>query len=358
MNGSRLSRGFVYSSLLVCAGVFGSAYHPARPTISVLIGHPSGKGGAVITATTSSQQLGGTEHDGTCEAALFSSDPSMSMSFDNSSIGVYASALFASDGTSYGGKTLKTETSGWPEPWHAAIWTSMSSAPTDLHPSGFFGSEILAMDSSGQGGFGYTSANGAKHPLLWSGSAASAVDLLPSGFDSGSVNSVLSGVQGGTVKAASGVWQAATWSGTAASFTNETPSGYQGGDILAMSSSDMVGWALPNGGGATEPLERHAFLWNGGTPIDLHPSSGAYSSVAKASDGSTIVGMFFATSADDAPPHACLWTGESASAFVDLHALLPSGYSSSVATGVYGNTVVGYATKPGQEENDAVIWQL
>ena len=179
----------------------------------------------------------------------------------------------------------------------------------DLHPlSGYTSSQAFAASGSQQLGYG-TTMFGQNHGLLWSGTAASMVDLNPAGF----TETYAAGMSG-TTQVGTG-WGAATsnrnhavmWSGSAASLVDLNPTGWLSSQAWSTSGGFQTGWA-----------------WNNNTTFDFH---------------------------------AYVWSGTAASG-INLHSLLPSNYTTSLAFGIDSATgnIVGMAHNGTLNRDEAVMW--
>lgn len=246
----------------------------------------------------------------------------------------------------------------------AVIWHGSSTAVDNLAPPGVANSIIESAQGTAQGG--YAVYGTVAHAALWHGTAASFTDLNPTVATHGSsINAVYGNDQGGNWFGSAGE-RAAMWSGTAGSFHDMAPPGSTNSVIFGMGPGQQVGsFATPtvenghacvwSGTPASEVdlngsldasqayatdgrhqvgtgdmpggARSHAMLWSGSASnsVDLNPA-GADSSEAHAVSGPYEAGYFFVGPA----AYACLWQGTAAS-FVNLHQLLPPGFTSSYA---------------------------
>jgi hypothetical protein len=263
---------------------------------------------------------------------------------------------------------------------HALLWTGSSRTAVDLHPQGFLMSSAFATSGGVQVGSG-SPVSGGLHALKWMGSASSVVDLAPNGAisaasgisgdqivgcgqmggfdfhallwtsqgvidlhpDGFSLSTALStdGVhQVGRGDTISGAQHALLWSGTAQSAVDLHPAGYENSVANGVSGGQQVGVGSVGGRG-------HALLWTGSAAsvVDLHPR-GFDSTSALAVAGGLQVGTGLVSGRN----RALLWSG-SADSVVDLHALLPPGFSGSLAHGIdaSGNII-------GTADNHAILW--
>jgi hypothetical protein len=229
----------------------------------------------------------------------------------------------------------------------------------------------------------------------WFGNLSDWTGLNPSGATSSAINSVFGGQQVGRVNIINFTDEAALWTGNAASYVNLNPAGAHSSNAFGIGGNQQVGYALfPGSNYAT------ASLWTG-TPESwksLHPL-GANSSFAYATSGTMQVGIVESNSIGKASlwygsaeswvdlspagspdscafgisgitqvgyvrfvgggPRASLWRGTSAS-WVNLHSLLPTVFSESIATSVYSDSakfiVGGYGYNLVQNQYQALLW--
>jgi len=201
-----------------------------------------------------------------------------------------------------------------------------------LGPSGSVTSNGSAVSSGGQVGTVTIQSN--SHAAFWTGTSSSLIDLHPSGWASSYASGIFGNFQVGGATDAQGNGHAAAWNGTASSFMDLNPTGSTGSFANAVFGDWIVGGYF-----ATSPSNEHAVLWVGsaGNFVDLNPT-GSNLSLATATDGVSIVGAAMGGS------DAALWLGGTSAGFVDLMPGQHSqfGYSYSIATGVSGNTQVGW----------------
>lgn len=201
-------------------------------------------------------------------------------------------------------------------PPHAALWDASTGSLTDLYPGGN-GTYALGVGGGKQVGY---DIKGELNAVMWSGSAKSMVSLHPlRGFDA----SVASATDGATQVGYGGVDvqifvekrgrrvrfnYPLVWTGTAASAQMLSLGGYRDGYATAVKGTEICGY--------------------GSVGIPAGPIT-AY--------------------------HAIAWTGTNHT-FVDLHAFVPAGYTSSRASGVdaQGNISGTITTSAGASH--AVIW--
>jgi hypothetical protein len=231
---------------------------------------------------------------------------------------------------------------------HAMLWSGSAASFVDLHPaSGYTTSGAYGVGGTQQAGFGKTTSN-REHAMVWTGGADSFIDLHPA---SGFTQSIAYGTSGtqqvGSGTTTGGAQHALLWSDSASSVIDLHPSAFTATQAFAASGAQQVG----AGRGPTTGLGLHALLWNGSADsyVDLHPGGRFTSSVALGTDGEHQVGYV-------GSGVAWVWSG-SAESGINLHALLPIGYSFSIATSVSGNTVYGYGMGPTGAYH-ALAWTL
>ncbi|MEQ1823068.1 MAG: hypothetical protein ABL949_11200 [Fimbriimonadaceae bacterium] len=229
--------------------------------------------------------------------------------------------------------------------FRAGYWTGSAASWVSLHPSA--ATESRLTDAIGGQQVGYITTPGAYQACLWNGTAASFVNLHPAGATLSQAFGAGDGKQVGYALVA-GRYDASLWNGAAAGWVNLSPTG------SVESSAECVGGGRQGGYAAIGGF-RQAGLWSGTAAswVSLHPT-GAAASVISDMSGDVQVGYAkFGTS-----NHAGVWTG-TASSFVDLHSLLPIGYTSSQALGVWRSDttvyVVGSATNV-LSQAEAVMW--
>ena len=233
---------------------------------------------------------------------------------------------------------------------HALLWNGTAASMVDLNPSSYNYSIAYATDGAQQVGTGEASGNYLPNALLWSGSAASAVNLNPANYSSSVAMGVSGGIQvgygyGGTT---GNYVHALQWQSTATSGTDITPGGYTDAKAVGISGNQIVGFADNNawGTGSGNRLQyiTHAILWNATTDAftDLNPATGWTETFALGTNGDFQVGYGYG-SATGNEDHALVWQSSNSS-YYDLQNVLPSNFTSSVATGIDpdGN-IVGYA---------------
>ena len=241
----------------------------------------------------------------------------------------------------------------WTCAWQSAgYWWADTLAFTETHMSGAEYDSAAATDgdrlvtnASFESGTGlYTS-----RPYLWT-PPHSVAFLDPGAAVSRSTVSAIDGVsQFGSVIPVGGgsSWHAAVWSGSAASMSEIHPAGYTSSHITGAGDGQVVGQVEVGGVQA-------AALWAGRSAaiVELHRPVWNHSEVY-AVHGGVQVGVV--------DGGAALWIG-SPDSYVDLHAFVPQGFSSSsaqdVAVSPEGEIIVvgyGYNTLNGQ--NEALMWQ-
>ncbi len=351
--------GVVVIFCLVTCGGSGSG-GAAGTNVTAVTAIPAGTLGALIRSATQYEEVGAViEADNSSKAAIYFTSPAVPVVL--SQAGYSNTDLFDTDNQQEVGLALTSSAVIPPNddlPYHAILFQGPQHTFTDLHPAGYYSSAAKAVNNGQQVGFGEVAFGGPTLPLLWTGSAASVKNLLPPTASAGVLNDVSAGIQVGFIKPAAQptVKHAGVWHGTAGTFQDINPAGYQESDAFSIGSLGYVGYGIPNGD-STDPLapQTHALLWKGSTVIDLHPA-GAFSSSAYAISGNIQVGSYN-TQQDPKLGRACMWKG-SAGSLVDLDASLPKGgYVWSLATGVAGNKIVGYAVN-NQDIFVAVVWTI
>ena len=237
----------------------------------------------------------------------------------------------------------------------SASWTGSGSQHHNLQVSGWEFSEATGVGNGIKGGYVWTDDSG---PDTYTFNAG--VWLPPNDTF---VNVQPANVWRSIIQAAEGPRQfgwiftndsftahAAGWSGSAATCVDMNPPGYARSLLYGAGSDQQVGIT----GSATT---YQAGLWGGsaGSFRSLHPSD-ATLSAAWACNGGYQVGEL----STQTTKRAVIWAG-SPESMVDLNALLPSGYASSAAYGVYvakdGTvTVVGSAWSSATLREEAVMW--
>jgi len=229
---------------------------------------------------------------------------------------------------------------------HAAVWSRLSGAIVDLHPSALETAYLYGVSGSQQVGDG--SGGGQGHALLWEGSAESVIYLDPAGYSRCNARGVSDGVQVGSGQhTATGESHALLWRGTPESVIDLHPSGATSSAAVGVSSGQQVGYARLSVGSTS-----HAVLWSGTAEsvVDLGPSGYGSTTAYGVGDGQQV-----GTGEIGAEVHALLWSGSAASV-VDLH---PGGDVDSYAQSVRNGRQVGYTyTFPegGDQQYEAVIW--
>jgi hypothetical protein len=228
----------------------------------------------------------------------------------------------------------------------AYLWSGNAKSGVNLNPVNLTtleGSFANGVGGGQQAGTGYTS-NGF-HALVWSGTGASAVDLHPN-----------ASYQYSEALATDGVWQAGyaigsayypyIWNGSAASAIDLSPPpplDIRNAQALFISGQQTVGIGAAGNGFA------RGVVWLSRTPgsaVSLDPDLSlgtlAWTS-AYGTNGSWQVGVVSGTGVN-MQPHASAWAG-TADSWQDLHTLLPSGFTDSVALTIdSAGNIYGYAT--------------
>jgi uncharacterized membrane protein len=215
-----------------------------------------------------------------------------------------------------------------------------------LHPAtGYTDSYALATDGSRQVGYVVPEV-GRERAVMWTGTAESMVDLTPPGFRAAQPQGFLGEyVVGNARESLSEPLHAVLWNRPNNGVTDLTPAGLLVSHVEAAGGGQAVGWT---GTG-------YAYVWTGvdGSGVDLHPA-GKLWSYALGTNGRQQVGYVD----NGTTVNAALWSG-TADSYVDLGALLPSGYTNSHATGIdaEGN-IIGYATTTDQSFPHAILWAV
>jgi probable HAF family extracellular repeat protein len=250
---------------------------------------------------------------------------------------------------------------------HAVLWTGSAASAVDLNPAGFDESWAYGVGGGQQVGYGTASIYINKktgyveqtHALLWTGSAASAVDLHPAGFTGSWAYGVAGGQQVGYGGANYYISKkvgyvarvhALLWTGSAASVVDLHPAGFVNSWALGVGGGQQVGYGVGSDG------TPHALLWTGNaaSAVDLHPAGFAASRAKAVSNGQQVGNGV----CPDGTQHALVWKG-TAAGVVDLHTFLPTGFTSSVATGIdAAGNIVGYAWNSSyQDDSHAFLWR-
>jgi hypothetical protein len=226
---------------------------------------------------------------------------------------------------------------------HAALWSGSAGSYVDLGPAIYPISAATGVDGGIQ--TGYAAHQIGVYACIWTGSEASMVGLNPPNIIQAAALGVSAGQEVGWAR-----WStyshACVWTGSAASFVDMHPAGTYESAGLAVHAGNQAGWVTLVSG-----AREHAALWSGTAAswIDLHPA-GTDQSKAYAIRGALQVGEVEIAG----QTHASLWSGSAAS-WVDLQAFLPSGYASSVATGIWTDAS-GTTYISGYSSGGAVLW--
>ena len=230
-------------------------------------------------------------------------------------------------------RAVGTSVQGYP-----AVWNGGPSNPVRLQvPPDFRGATPLAISGSEVVGAGEVNAVGLNpHALLWNGTVPT--DLHPAGLLDSNAFATDGAQQVGFADDGT-TFFAALWTGTARSYQSLNPPGWSG-RATGVWHGAQVGY-----GGAG-----HAVLWHGtpGSMVDLQPSGpGRDWSQAFGTSHGQIVGVANWGQVG----HAALWTGSSASSFVDLQ---PAIAVSSELLATNGTQQVGDDTGAGRPK--AAVW--
>jgi hypothetical protein len=230
----------------------------------------------------------------------------------------------------------------------ASLWTGSAGSWINLNPPGSSLSEAFDVFNGQQVGYSGPSTNQSR-ATLWNSSPGSAVILQPPGALSSSAFGIHGGQQVGSVSLP-GSLRAALWSGSASSHVDLHPAGATGSVAYAVYAGTQVGYAVFGG-------VQGAAVWTGtsGSYMNLHPA-GATSSVAYDIWNGRMVGeaVFGSTQ------HAGLWDVGNGN-FQDLHQYLPSGFTYSVARGIWEDPfgqlyVVGWGFNSITNREEALMW--
>lgn len=224
---------------------------------------------------------------------------------------------------------------------HACAWHDTVASLTDIQIGGSLEyGEARATDGTVHVGFAF-----GDYPIPGAGLYWKQENKSPTSFGSVSVQAIFGGNQYGSDSS-----HATKWSGSVASQVDIHPSIASSSAVRDANLGLQVGDATIG--------SSHAAVWAGsaGTFVDLNPVGATFSYLY-----STHGGVQVGSAGIGGTGRATLWAG-SASSTVDLHALLPPEYSSSVAYGVHVDafgtiTVVGYGYDSVQQRSEAVLWR-
>jgi uncharacterized protein (TIGR03382 family) len=258
---------------------------------------------------------------------------------------VFASTIYASDGTQQGGSYSFVDL-GVGNRNGACLWNGTATSWLNVHPSGDGFSAVYGIAGGHQVGYYQTfnfDTGGASYAVMWSGGTG--LNYLGTAGSAAYGTDGVHHVGSATIGFSS---QAVMWSGTPVVQTPLQPAGASSSVAYGVSDGREVGKVQT--GSVT-----HAGYWSG-TPdswVDLNPAGATYSE-ARGIAGNYIVGKATIGGLD----HAGLWAIDTG-AWTDLQALLPATYNSSQAFGVSidGNTlsVVGQANIP-SVRGEAYLW--
>ena len=226
---------------------------------------------------------------------------------------------------------------------------------TLLHPSDFQSTQATAVSGNAQVGGGRTpSSYSWDHALVWNGTSNSWLDLTPPGFNVTIATGVAGGSQVGTGQGpvTADASHALLWHGSPNSFVDLNPNGFITTIATGLDASSQVGF----GGGPATDNYQHALLWHNtaDSVVDLNPA-GFWQSTAMDVDGDSQVGdgTYGISQFLGRDDHALLWHG-TADSVVDLH---PPGFEFYTrATGVSGNSQVGYGRPVNNDYPHALLW--
>jgi hypothetical protein len=202
---------------------------------------------------------------------------------------------------------------------------------------------------------------GAARALLWNVATGAVVDLGDGGRGA-QVLGVGGGKQAGYVT--KGSLNAALWSGTAKSLVNLHPRTAERSSANATDGVRQVGYAGYDvrirgevAHGNHSAIYSYATVWSGtvGSEVNIHPS-GFQQSIATGVSGDTIAGFAMDPARIGTPAyyHAIVW--DAANSPMDLNPTLPAGFigAQALAVDVFGN-VAGVMTKADGTRH-AVLW--
>jgi hypothetical protein len=234
--------------------------------------------------------------------------------FDN--YGAQANAIGAGQIVGQGTTVTNKRDVVAPGPLHALLWDAASGAVTDLHPGGN-GSVAFGVGGGKQVGY---ELKGEASAVLWSGSASSMVSLHPArGFDA-SVASATDGV---------------------------SQVGYGGVDVQIYVEKR-----------GRRVRFNYALLWTGtAASFQTLDSSSFRDTYATGVAGTTICGngAIGTPTGTITSRHALAWTGAEHT-LTDLHAALPAGFASSLATGVDAQGNISGTATTATGVRHAIVW--
>jgi hypothetical protein len=286
-------------------------------------------------------------------AFLLNGDPNGAL--DVHPAGWYNSQVLAAAGNQEVGFGLPVASADATAGAHALLWFGYSTSFTDLTPANWGTTLATCTNGFTQGGYGIPPKGKGKattntHALIWSGSASTAVDMNPAGIFESRIYGCADTYQAGYVMPTSnGITHAAVWSGSAASVVDLHPAAFMSSMILGVAGTQQAGSGVPAVG------NRQALLWSGSAAsvVNLHPD-GYSLSLLYATNGTQQAGQ----ATDNGFPqrqHAMAWTGTAGSA-VDLNQFLPAGYTDASARAIdAGGNIVGFASQPGQASH-MLMW--
>jgi hypothetical protein len=234
--------------------------------------------------------------------------------------------------------------------FRASLWSGTRESWVNLHPESATYSFAYGIDGEQQ--VGYANFAGTNRAALWYGTAASWIDLNPVGSTNSIARAAHSGYQGGYARIGD-TTHASLWHGSAASWQSLNPSNATSGSVYAMSETHQAGSVIV---GFQSVLR--ASLWSG-TPesrIELHPPSSTRS-IATAIWRDMQAGVVRVGTSD----HAAFWQS-TAESWVDLHQFLPPSFTTSEASGIWGDQsfihVVGFGRNGDTGRVEALKWSL
>lgn len=291
----------------------------------------------------------------TTRAAVWSGDAASFVDLDGGAFpfGSRADAVF---GSSIVGSTFVFDEKLEEDFSNAALWIDGPGGYVNLHPAdpAILGSQANAVHGDRQGGTIRT-IDEEDHAAIWSGTAESLVDIHPPSATSSYIHGMWGDQQVGYATGLP-LSHAGVWTGTAESFVDLHPDQF-GPDASQGWNTDgtqQVGWmTFVNQGFTNNPV-----VWSGTaeSAVNLLPA-GWVSGQAFGVFGGRQVGS--ARAADGEDLRAIVWDG-SADAFTDLHALLPEGiYRRSSAQAIWNDGTNWYAVGIGVRfdfTSDPIMW--
>ena len=344
-------RALAFAATVVLGG--GAATRVAHAQWTVTNLHPPGATESKALAASDGRQVGYVAVGGQQHASIWNGSPTFWIDLNPPE--ALSSVANAICGTRQSGQVVANGSA------HASAWTGTASSWIDLNPSGSTGSAAYGVSGTQQ--VGSTRFDVFPRASLWSGTAGSWVDLQPIG-SSMSVAIAASETQQVGYTGGFG-WSmplahAVLWSGTAASWIDLHPVGFGVFRSAALAIGDGQQGGFVQIGDPTHQYWGLATIWSGTAAswVLLHPGGDFYgSSQVSAVSRGFQAGYTYSDTEDGS--RAAFWHGSSSS-WVDLHAILPTGFTSSVATGLSSDAttlyVSGYGFNTLTSRNEALLW--